>query len=35
MNMDTMLKLNDLNEGVLRSQCLKVIYDLKIRFYVH
>ena len=30
MNMDTMLKLNDLNEGVLRSQCLKVIYDLKI-----
>ena len=30
MNMDAILKLNDLNEGVLRSQCLKVIYDLKI-----
>ena len=30
MNMDAVLKLNDLNEGVLRSQCLKVIYDLKI-----
>ena len=28
--MDANLKLNDLKEGVLRSQCLNVIYDLKI-----
>ena len=28
--MNANLKLNDLKEGVLRSQCLNVIYDLKI-----
>ena len=30
MSMNTTLKLNDLKEGILRSQCLNVIYDLKI-----
>ena len=30
MSMNTTLKLNDLKEGILRSQYLNVIYDLKI-----